>query len=335
MSVGHGFAVVVELPDRQVLLSDAGRLGSPYVGAREISSCLWSRGLTHIDAIVLSHNDIDHLNAVPELLERFSVGVVYVSPVMFNRETNALKALKQAISQARVPLREISVGQHLASGDDTRIDVLHPPPDGMGETENADSICLAIVWRGRRILLTGDLAPPGLETVVAEPHRTVRCDHGSASRQRRQLAAGFCRLVPGALGRHQWRLDARFPRRGQSLSGRRLDRAQHRHFRSGAFLSTPRRRPDPHRLLPPRPAVVKVAICGRHPMPLLPRCHWLRQCSSLPTVQGKNSDEHWQSQWHAAVGEKCRQIRRGPSCRQNRTLARQVLPSFYMSRARA
>jgi competence protein ComEC len=185
VSVGHGCAVVVELPDHQVLLSDAGRLGSPWVGAREISSYLWSRGLTHIDAIVLSHNDIDHINAVPELLERFSVGVVYVSPVMFNRETNAPKALKLAIKRSGVPLREISVGQRLASGDDTEIAVLHPPPDGMGQTENADSICLAIVWRGRRILLTGDLAPPGLDTVVAE--RTEPFDvvmvphHGSAA----------------------------------------------------------------------------------------------------------------------------------------------------------
>ena len=102
VSVGHGCGVVVELPNRQVLLSDAGRLGSPYVGAREIASYLWSRGLTHIDAIVLSHNDIDHINAVPELLERFSVGAIYVSPVMFSRETNALKALKAAIAQAPV-----------------------------------------------------------------------------------------------------------------------------------------------------------------------------------------------------------------------------------------
>ena len=43
------------------------------------------RGQTHIDAIVISHNDGDHFNAVPELLRRFSVGVIYVSPVMFNR----------------------------------------------------------------------------------------------------------------------------------------------------------------------------------------------------------------------------------------------------------
>ena len=169
VSVGHGCAVVVELPGGKVLLSDAGRLGQPLAGARDISSYLWSRGQTHIDAIVLSHNDADHFNAVPELLRRFSVGVIYVSPVMFNRDTPRARALQAAVKQAGVPMREIADGDRLASGDDSRLEILHPPPDGMGGTENADSILLSIVWHGRRFLTTGDLAPPGTQAVVAEP----------------------------------------------------------------------------------------------------------------------------------------------------------------------
>jgi len=196
VSVGHGCAVVVELPGGRVLLSDAGRLGQPLAGARDISSYLWSHGQTHIDAIVLSHNDADHFNAVPELLHRFTVGVVYVSPVMFNRDTPALGELQKAVKQAGVPMREISVGDHLASGDDSRLEILHPPPDGMGDTENADSILLSIVWHGRRFLTTGDLAPPGLESVVAEP--TIPFDvamvphHGSPTALPSMFAA-WCR----------------------------------------------------------------------------------------------------------------------------------------------
>src|SRR5439155_24893291 len=57
LSVGHGCAVVLELPDGQTLLYDAGRLASPAGAARSVSGYLWSRGKTHIDAIVLSHAD--------------------------------------------------------------------------------------------------------------------------------------------------------------------------------------------------------------------------------------------------------------------------------------
>lgn len=195
VSVGHGCAVVIELPGGRVLLSDAGRLGQPFIGARDISCCLWAHGQTHIDAIVLSHNDVDHFNAVPELLNRFSVGAVYVSPVMFNRDTGALRVLKDAVAKVGVPMREIAVGNTLASGDDSRISILHPPPDGMGATENADSILLAVDWHGRRFLTTGDLAPPGLETVVAEPTRPFDVamvpHHGSAT-SLPSMFAGWC-----------------------------------------------------------------------------------------------------------------------------------------------
>jgi competence protein ComEC len=185
VSVGHGCGVVVELPDGRVMVSDAGRLGSPLLGAREVSEYLWSRGRTHIDAIVISHNDTDHFNAVPELLRRFSVGAVYVSPVMFNRGTGALGYLRESIAAARVPLRETSLGDHFMVSGGARVRVLHPPPQGMGTTENADSILLEIVAAGRRLLLTGDLASPGLDAVVgimADPFDAIMIPHhGSAT----------------------------------------------------------------------------------------------------------------------------------------------------------
>ncbi len=193
VSVGHGCGVVVELPSGKVLVSDAGRLGQPQLGAKEISQYLWSRGLTHIDAIVISHNDTDHFNAVPELLERFSVGAVYVSPVMFNRDTGALRVLKEAILAAGVPLRETSIGDRLVTSDDSTIQVLHPPPQGMGQTENADSILLEIELAGRRILLTGDLASPGLEVVTAvrvAPFDAIMIPHhGSPTSKPAEFAA--------------------------------------------------------------------------------------------------------------------------------------------------
>ena len=210
VSVGHGFAVVMELPGGRVLISDAGRLGQPMVGARDISNCLWAHGHTHIDAIVISHNDVDHFNAVPELLKRFSVGVIYISPVMFNRDNGALRELQNAVRRSGVPMREVAIGDRLSSGDDSRIEVLHPPPDGMGDTENADSILISIVWHGRRFLMTGDLAPPGLEAVCSEP--TLPFDvamvphHGSPT-SLPPMFASWCRC---ALGRHFRRHFAQF-----------------------------------------------------------------------------------------------------------------------------
>lgn len=65
LAVGHGSAVVLELPDGRTLLYDAGHLGPPGVASRAIAGYLWSRGRTHLDAVVLSHADADHYNALP------------------------------------------------------------------------------------------------------------------------------------------------------------------------------------------------------------------------------------------------------------------------------
>ena len=190
VSVGHGVSCLVELPDGQTILYDAGKLGSPLGAVRPASSVLWSRGLRHLDAVVISHGDSDHFNAVPELLDRFSIGAIYVSPVMFERPQPAVEELRIAIERSRVPLKTIHAGQRLDTGG-VRIEVLHPPRKGVIGSDNANSILLLLEHAGRRVLLTGDLESPGLEDVCAED--PLDCDivmaphHGS----RRSDPAGF------------------------------------------------------------------------------------------------------------------------------------------------
>jgi competence protein ComEC len=167
VAVGHGTSVLVELPDGKTMLYDSGRLGSSKSGVRPISSVLWSSGITHLDAVIISHADADHYNALPGLMKRFSVGVVYVSPVMFRDDTPALNALRAAIAKRNVPLREIDSTDEL-DADKVQIEILHPPRRGVLGNDNANSIVLRLIYDGRSILLPGDLETPGLEDVMAE-----------------------------------------------------------------------------------------------------------------------------------------------------------------------
>ncbi|HJQ78623.1 MAG TPA: ComEC/Rec2 family competence protein [Lacipirellulaceae bacterium] len=188
VAVGHGTCVVLETPTGETLLYDAGALASPEYATQTIASYLWHRGIMRIDGLVISHADVDHYNAVPGLLERFRVGTVYVSPVMFDGfgDQSALggtDVLRRAIHRAAVPVREVWAGDRLRIGRDLAIEVLHPPRDGVLGNDNANSITLAVEYRGKRVLLPGDLESPGLEDVIAE--RPYDCDvvlaphHGS------------------------------------------------------------------------------------------------------------------------------------------------------------
>jgi competence protein ComEC len=190
LAVGHGTCAVMELPSGQTVLYDAGSLGSPDAAAKIISSFLWSRGIERIDALVLSHPDIDHYNAVPGLVERFPIGVVYVSPMMFDPlatmgNLTAPNYLRNVLNGAGVPLREVWLNDRLRTDDpDVAMTVLHPPRDGVLGRDNANSVLLCVEFAGKRILLPGDLESPGLELVTADP--PLDCDillaphHGSA-----------------------------------------------------------------------------------------------------------------------------------------------------------
>ena len=193
LAVGHGTCVLLELPDGRNMLYDCGQLGFPQRGSRLVASALWQRGITHLDAVVLSHADIDHYNALPGLLERVSVGAVYVSPVMFEKPGSALRELRDRLDDAGMPLRTIKGGDRLSAGKGTTIEVLHPPRKGVVGSDNANSIVLAIGCGGRRLLLPGDLESPGIDDLMAE--EPLDCDivmaphHGSARSNPRGFAA--------------------------------------------------------------------------------------------------------------------------------------------------
>jgi len=210
LDVGHGAAVVIETPTGQVVVYDVGSLRSPAAAARAVAEYLWSRGKTRIDALVLSHADVDHYNGAAQLAEIIGIEQVYVSPVMFEDVapdddsspaaaaqarggSRALAALRRAIVNAKIPLEKISAGDRLHLPGKVTIEVLHPPRKGVGITDNANSLVLSIEYAGRRVLLPGDLEPPGLEDVMAE--LPLDCDvvmaphHGSPRSNPRGFAA--------------------------------------------------------------------------------------------------------------------------------------------------
>lgn len=173
IAVGHGTCVVLETPTGETLLYDAGAMGSPAATTQTIACYLWHRGIMRLDGIVVSHADVDHYNAVPGLLERFHVGAVYVSPVMFQDKFESSgdggrELLRAAIRSHSVPLHEIHAGDKLRIGPHLQIDVLHPRRKGVIGSNNANSVTLAVEYDTRRVLLPGDLESPGIDDVMAE-----------------------------------------------------------------------------------------------------------------------------------------------------------------------
>jgi competence protein ComEC len=185
LSVGHGLAVVVELPDGRTVLYDAGSMGPPELAARSVAGYLFSRRIRSLDHIVISHADADHYNAIPQLIRQFDVGQVSFGPSMFRDDVPPLQILRDAIVAASIPVRELHSGDTLLAGDHCSIEVMHPPSERIPGSDNANSVVLMVKVADRTLLLTGDLEAPGLNRVMsqrAEPFDVVLVPHHGSRR---------------------------------------------------------------------------------------------------------------------------------------------------------
>ena len=188
--VGQGDAVLVTTPEGRRLLVDTGPR-SP-TGRADVSFSLVPylkrRGIDHLDTVVITHPDEDHLGGLPTLLREVSIGRVVHGGQQ--AETDLYRETRRLLRRKEVPTRSVSRGDSLLSKTAVRGRVLGPParPAVRGlEGENERSVVLHLAYGAVKILLPGDIEADGeralvraygsqLESRVAKvPH------HGSAS----------------------------------------------------------------------------------------------------------------------------------------------------------
>ena len=185
VDVGHGSCVLLQLPRGRTVLCDAGSMTSSSFATDTISNVLWSEQIERLDAIIISHADVDHFNAVPKLIRRFSVGEIFVSDPMFERRDSlgSVKALFEEIEAADVLVRLLSGGDVAGWDGNARLRILSPPDAGTKDSDNSDSIVLQIELGDQNILLPGDLEGRGMERLLGLER--IDCDivlmphHGS------------------------------------------------------------------------------------------------------------------------------------------------------------
>src|SRR5262249_57136414 len=118
---------------------------------------LWSRGLSRIDQVILSHADLDHFNGLPDLLDRFAIGTVRVPPGFAGPSNPAAERLIAGIRARGIPVRTATAPESWGLGA-VRLAAQHPPAGWFPEApDNARSLVLDLTHVGRHLLLTGDL----------------------------------------------------------------------------------------------------------------------------------------------------------------------------------
>lgn len=159
LDVGQGDAVFCRYPNGRTLLVDGGiRTHYTDMGERVVLPFLKSQGVGHVDVVVGSHPDADHIGGLISVLEEVSVGHYLDSGQCV--ETFTGKRLLEVVKAKGIAYHAVAAGDSLIGLGGL---VLHPTPDYVSDSgpapegANNGSVVIRIVHRGTTLLLTGDI----------------------------------------------------------------------------------------------------------------------------------------------------------------------------------
>jgi competence protein ComEC len=165
LDVGQGLAVVAQT-HRHVLLYDAGPAFGPMAdsGNRIVVPFLRAAGVTHLDGMVVSHDDADHTGGALSVLQALPVDWLLAS----------LPDMDPLPLMAERPFRCFAGQRWLWDGVD--FEVLYPPRtsyDDASLKDNDRSCVVRITAKGGTVLLPADIERRG-EAALLDAPRTLR-----------------------------------------------------------------------------------------------------------------------------------------------------------------
>ena len=136
MSVGNGSSMLVQFPDGKAAMIDCGAMFQPDLYATTIEPVLRNQRVRHLDAVILTHEDMDHNSALQDL---------------------------QAAYTPRI-YRHLRADDELAamSADKSyQLQVIGPPALSHLKGNDASAV-VRLTYAGRSILFTGDIQDDGI-----------------------------------------------------------------------------------------------------------------------------------------------------------------------------
>jgi competence protein ComEC len=182
--VGNGDAALVSTPlDRHILADTGPRSPSGSAASYSVIPYLKQQGIRHLDAVIVSHPDEDHLGGLPSILREVSVGRVLHNGRAV--DTELYSETQELLSKKEIPSRSVQRGDEWSPSSKVRVQILGPPRPKTFDSVNEGSVAALLTYGRVKLLFPGDVEAQAEEALVRTYGLGLRSDvvkvphHGS------------------------------------------------------------------------------------------------------------------------------------------------------------
>lgn len=195
LDVGQGDAIAIRTPADRWILVDAGPRSATYdAGARRVLPFLHAHRVARLEALILTHPDLDHVGGAPAVLRALAVGAVIEPGLAVGKEVYA--ELLGVVAERGIPWRAARAGQRVMI-DGVELSFLWPDSTFLDAKAEANQISAVVLVRfgDFEALLTGDISQEVERRLVALHGTGLRAEvlkaghHGSATSTGPELLA--------------------------------------------------------------------------------------------------------------------------------------------------
>ncbi len=160
IDVGQGDSILLQLPDRQTMLVDAG----PNEAGSAVVSYLQEQGVEKIDYLVATHPHADHIGGMDNVIQAFEIVKVYMPRV--TTTTESFESVLRSLKAKGLKITPAKAGLTILDRNGLKISFAAPCRSGYEDLNNWSAV-LKVRYGGISFLLTGDAQAESEQEMLA------------------------------------------------------------------------------------------------------------------------------------------------------------------------